>query len=127
MRELSLKVAALFTAALSFGTDSRPVVIGLLVAAVLVWQLARLSELAEGRRLWRFGDDPVFQGDGWRWTLSLLLPNLLLWRAPDGCPFTLDMLVLTDAQTIACRKEWQATQAQYERWEREGGGPDVQL
>ena len=52
------------------------------------------------RRLIRNPADPAFQGDGWRWTLSLFLPR---W---------LTVLVLTEAQWEACYREWKATQAQ---------------
>lgn len=68
------------------------------------------------RRPFRSGPDTnSFQGDGWRWTLSLLLPNWLLWRcrghwAPAVAPFTLDMLVLNRAQRLACYDEWHLTQ-----------------
>ncbi|HJU00250.1 MAG TPA: hypothetical protein VJ966_03485 [Actinomycetes bacterium] len=50
------------------------------------------------RRLIRNPADPTFQGDGWRWTLSLVLPR---W---------LTVLVLTEAQWHACYREWKATQ-----------------
>jgi hypothetical protein len=88
--------------------------LGLVLAAARLLDIVRIP----WRRPWRGGDDPAFQGDGWRWTLCLLLPNVLLWRAPDGCPFTLDMLVLTRDQQESCRKEWQATQAWYAEQER---------
>jgi hypothetical protein len=45
------------------------------------------------RRRWRNSDDPTFQGDGWRWTLSFHLP------------WPLDLLVLTPAQRDACYRE----------------------
>jgi hypothetical protein len=111
--------------------------LGLLAVAYLA---LRVRNLAEDRRLLRHADDPSFQGDGWRWTLSLLLPNVLLplrlvgrdGQTPMGTiarimreehgappPFTFDMLPLTSAQRIVCWAEWDATQRQYEAWERE--------
>lgn len=105
---------------------------GLLALGAVALLAGRLRDLSDGRRLWRGGDDPTFQGDGWRWTLSLLLPNLLLWSSPlrndrwagtpVRAPFTLDMLVLTKLQKRACFAEfWQAQLDQQdrplERWE----------
>jgi hypothetical protein len=80
-----------------------------------------MTELAfPPRRLLRNSHDPEFQGDGWRWSLSLLLPNVLLWRSPRrndqwaDCPvpgpFTLDMLPLTRQQRRTCFMEWWLTQ-----------------
>lgn len=57
--------------------------------------------------------------DGWRWTLSLLIPNVLLWwerprlEGVPGAPFTLDMLALNRAQRDSCRAEYYATQGDY--------------
>jgi hypothetical protein len=65
------------------------------------------------RPLRRGPDTDQFQGDGWRWTLSLLAPNVLLWRRRDGAPFTLHMLVLNRAQRAPCYAEWEATQREY--------------
>ncbi len=131
---LGIRAAALFVAVLALGGRSRPAVVGLVVLALVVWRLARLPELAEGRRLWRNSTDPAFQGDGWHWTLCLLLPNWLLWSSPMRndrwastpvrAPFTLDMLVLTRVQRRACIVEFWETRAlearlgrPLERWE----------
>jgi hypothetical protein len=59
------------------------------------------------RRLFRNAHDPELQGDGWRWSLSFWLP----WR--------LSLLVLTQAQRDACWAEWEATQQEFARRERE--------
>ena len=95
----------------------------LLAVGVVALLAARLRDLSDGRRLWRNSADPAFQGDGIRWTLCLLLPNLLLWSSPKrndrwaGCPvrapFTLDMLVLSREQRRACFTEWWETQKWY--------------
>lgn len=107
--------------------------------------IGRLRDLSDGRRLWRNADDPTFQGDGWRWTLSLLLPHLPLpirlvgrdGRTPMGTvarimqadhgiapPFGLDMLPLTTDQRLACWAEWDSAMRTImrlgrplERWE----------
>ena len=74
------------------------------------------------RRLIRNANDPTFQGDGWRWSFSLALPNVLLWSSPwrndrwastpVRAPFTLDMLVLTRSQRRTCIVEWWETMEQ---------------
>jgi hypothetical protein len=97
--------------------------VGLLGLVVLAALARRLRDLADGRRLWANSDDPDFQGDGWRWTLCLLLPNILIWTSPKRNdrwantpvrgPFTLDMLVLTVTQRRACLIEWWTTQQWY--------------
>ena len=65
------------------------------------------------RKLVRNSRDPQFQGDGWRWTLSLAIPQVRipgLWlnnfgfgyrpgpRSRRTCPYTIDLLVLTEEQ-----------------------------
>lgn len=84
----------------------------------------RLWGASEGRRAWRGGDDPSFQGDGWRWTLSILLPNWLLWRSPDGYPNTVDQWPLTPVQRATCRLEWEITQTHYQLLLDQTKGPD---
>jgi hypothetical protein len=70
------------------------------------------------RRPLRNAADPTFQGDGWRWTAYLLLPDVLLWRRPDGSPLSLGELVLTREQRLSCWLEWRITQDEYDRAER---------
>jgi hypothetical protein len=91
--------------------------VGALFAIVLLGR--RFMDAIEGRRWVRNSSDPLFQGDGWRWTLSLLLPNVLLWsdpmrndrwgHTPVRAPFTLDMVVLTTEQKRACFAEFYET------------------
>ena len=108
----------------------------LAVVVAVALLVGRLGALAEDRLLWRNSQDPDFQGDGWRWTLCLLLPNILLWTRPAWNerwaatpvrgPFTLDMLPLTVTQRRACLIEWWTTQQRYAAAEqrlREGGDP----
>ena len=126
LQQLGIRVVALAIAGLALAARTRLGVVALVVVAVLVWQVGRLPELAEGRRLWGNAWDPEFQGDGWRWTLSLLLPGILVGRVrqgrphvPVGAPVTLDMAVLTVEQRQSCYAEWLETQRLYAQWEAE--------
>jgi hypothetical protein len=92
------------------------------------------------RRLLRNARDPLFQGDGWRWSLSLWLPGIPLprWklnfeglrvpRVPrrdgqflpgslvvPGPMWHLDLLPLTTDQRRAVYWEWYATQQELAR------------
>jgi hypothetical protein len=86
----------------------------------------------EFARWWlRNSRDPGFQGDGWRWSLSLWLPGIRLprwWRLRRPTiveehaasqahrelghwpPWTLDLLPLTGEQVAAVWAEWLAVQ-----------------
>jgi hypothetical protein len=126
-------------------------ILWLLALGALLLLAGRLLDLSRDRRLCRNSGDPTFQGDGIRWTLSLLLPHIPLpWRLTAGRgdegvayiwaqlalgippPFGTDMLPLTAAQRIACWHEWLASQVDQarlgrplERWEtieRDGDG-----
>lgn len=88
----------------------------------------------EDRQRWCNAQDPEFQGDGWRWTLSLWLPGVPLpwWglsfdghrvrRTPESRNplFHLDLLPLTRAQRQAVYQEWRATQQWYAQQARDG-------
>jgi hypothetical protein len=86
------------------------------------------------RRRFRNARDPEYQGDGWRWSLSLWLPGIPLswWRlnfegmrirnrprtgrfvVPSPL-FHLDLVPLTEAQRKAVYREWYAVQQELGR------------
>jgi hypothetical protein len=109
--------------------DGRAVVAGAAVASRL-----EPDEYEFTRWRVRHSDDPGYQGDGWRWSLSLRLPGIRLPHRnrlrPSSAaetlvvmqiqrelgvdaPFTLDMVPLTSDQRAAVLTEWLATQRFY--------------